>query len=135
MDVLAHHPCPLAPGQRLTCWQLGSFTLEARWQEPLQLLAVRITADHDNLPAKSSGQPGNDLHDCDKTSMPTALLAWISCEKASSELALDDPLQAELAMAIMALKAESLRMAGFQDARPAGGDNVTPLHAPAYSMK
>ncbi len=130
MDVLAHHTCSLSSGQHITCWRLGRCRLEARWQPPLQLLAVRIMADM-GAPAPSEPEPASAHHDTGTT----ALLAWISCEKASSELPLDDPLQAELAMAIMTLKAESLHKAGFLDSRMAGGDNVAILHPADYSMK
>lgn len=125
MDALPHHTRLLAPGHYLSRWHLGEITLEARWQPPLQLLSVTL-ADSRHETVTDDSLPGNPYQ--------MTMLAWLSCEKASRELALDDPLQAELAMAIVALKAESLRMAGFQDTRHAGGDNVTPLRGPTYSM-
>ncbi len=129
MDTAAHHTRQTRTGTQVTCWQLlPGLSLEAHWHPPLQLETVRLLPTTDNI------RPGSD--NCDApTAANMTLLLWLSCEKASGELALDDPLQAELAMAIMTLKAESLRMAGFLDARPAEGANVTPLQAPAYSMK
>lgn len=121
MDLPTHHTRLLAPGQYLSRWQLGEITLETRWQQPLQLLSVTLAGTR-NEAGTADSLPGHPCH--------MLLLLWLSCEKASRELALDDTLQAELAMAIVALKAESLHMAGFLDARPAGGDNVTPLHGP-----
>ena len=121
MDLPTHHTRLLSPGQYLSHWQLGEITLETRWQQPLQLLSVTLAGTR-NEDRTDDSLPGHPYQ--------MTLLAWLSCEKASRELALDDTLQAELAIAIVALKAESLRMAGFLDARPTGGDNVTPLHGP-----
>ncbi|MEL0027834.1 MAG: hypothetical protein VW625_04100 [Perlucidibaca sp.] len=62
-------------------------------------------------------------------------LTWLSCEKVSHALTLDDPLQAELALGIMQARMACLDDIRWQDERPSGGENVSRLPGRHHNMK
>lgn len=102
-----------------TRWRLAGADLVARWSEqPLRLHAVTLVA---NAPVSSHGGIG------DHPEVVLASVAWLACELASRQLPLTDPLQNDLADAVLALREQLLQSAAWKDERPRDESTVTRL--------